>query len=149
MVRYLDGSVIAQLSNPDMRIPIAYGLGYPARIETGVADLDLAAIGKLNFAALTENQFPCVNLAYQAMAMGGTATAILNGANEVAVDSFLKEELPFRSIPKVIEFALSEVKAVPVGGLDDVLCADQHARAAAADWIKINSSTSIPLSMSP
>jgi 1-deoxy-D-xylulose-5-phosphate reductoisomerase len=149
MVRYRDGSVIAQLSNPDMRIPIAYGLGYPARMDTGVADLDLAAIGKLNFAALNDDQFPCVNLAYQAMATGGTATAILNGANEVAVDSFLKEALPFRSIPAVIEFALREIAAVPVRELDDVLRADRDARAAAADWIKIHTRASIPLDVSP
>ncbi len=148
MVRYRDGSVIAQLSNPDMRIPIAYGLGYPARMDTGVADLDLAAIGKLNFAALNDDQFPCVNLAYQAMATGGTATAILNGANEVAVDSFLKEALPFRSIPAVIEFALREIAAVPVRELDDVLRADQAARAAAADWIKTHTRASIPLGVS-
>ena len=148
MVRYRDGSVIAQLSNPDMRIPIAYGLGYPARMDTGVADLDLAAIGKLNFAALNNDQFPCVNLAYQAMATGGTATAILNGANEVAVDSFLKEALPFRSIPAVIEFALREIAAVPVRELDDVLRADQAARAAAADWIKTHTRASIPLGVS-
>ena len=148
MVRYRDGSVIAQLSNPDMRIPIAYGLGYPARIDTGVAELDLAAIGKLNFAALNYDQFPCVNLAYQAMAMGGTATAILNGANEVAVDSFLEEALPFRSIPAVIEFALREIAAVPVLELEDVLRADQAARAAAADWIKTHTRASIPLGVS-
>ena len=135
MVSYRDGSVLAQLSNPDMRTPIAYGLGYPARIDAGVADLDLAKIGKLNFEALNWDQFPCVRLAYDAMNAGGTATAILNAANEIAVDAFLREVLPFRAIPAVIEFVLQEIPAIPVRALDDVLRADDQARHAASDWI--------------
>ena len=136
MVSYCDGSVLAQMSNPDMRIPIAYGLGYPARIDAGVAELDLAKIAKLNFESLVQDQFPCVRLAYDAMASGGTATAILNGANEVAVDAFLREELPFSSIPDVIEFALKEIHPSPVHQLDDVLRSDRDAREAARDWIQ-------------
>ena len=129
-------SVLAQMSNPDMRIPIAYGLGYPARIDAGVAELDLAKIAKLNFESLVQDQFPCVRLAYDAMASGGTATAVLNGANEVAVEAFLREELPFRSIPKVIDFALKEIKAARVHKLDDVMRADRDARSVAQDWIR-------------
>ncbi len=136
MVSYCDGSVLAQMSNPDMRIPIAYGLGYPARIDAGVAELDLAKIAKLNFESLVQDQFPCVRLAYDAMASGGTATAVLNGANEVAVEAFLREELPFRSIPKVIDFALKEIKAARVHQLDDVMRADRDARSVAQDWIR-------------
>ena len=136
MVSYCDGSVLAQMSNPDMRTPIAYGLGYPARIEAGVVELDLAKIAKLNFESLDQDQFPCVRLAYDAMASGGTATAVLNGANEVAVDAFLREELPFSSIPDVIEFALKEIHPSPVHQLDDVLRSDRDAREAARDWIQ-------------
>ena len=136
MVSYCDGSVLAQMSNPDMRTPIAYGLGYPARIEAGVAELDLAKIAKLNFESLDDNQFPCVRLAYDAMASGGTATAILNGANEVAVEAFLREGLPFSAIPDVIEFALKEILPSPVRHLGDVLRADRDARTATQDWIQ-------------
>ena len=135
MVSYRDGSVLAQLSNPYMRTPIAYGLGYPARIDAGVEHLDLAKIGALNFEALNWDQFPCVRLAYDAMNAGGTATAILNAANEIAVDAFLREVLPFRAIPAVIEFVLKEIPAIPVRALDDVLRADDQARHAASDWI--------------
>lgn len=136
MVSYCDGSVLAQMSNPDMRIPIAYGLGYPARIDAGVAELDLAKIAKLNFESLVQDQFPCVRLAYDAMASGGTATAVLNGANEVAVEAFLREGLPFSAIPDVIEFALKEIPPSPVRHLDDVLRADRDARTATQDWIQ-------------
>ena len=136
MVSYCDGSVLAQMSNPDMRIPIAYGLGYPARIDAGVAELDLAKIAKLNFESLVQDQFPCVRLAYDAMASGGTATAVLNGANEVAVEAFLREGLPFSAIPDVIEFALKEIPPSPVRHLGDVLRADRDARTATQDWIQ-------------
>ncbi len=135
MVSYADGSVLAQMSNPDMRTPIAYGLGYPVRIDAGVSDLDLAKIGRLNFEALKPDQFPCVRLAYDAMARGGTATAILNAANEVAVDAFLRETLSFRAIASAIEFAMKEIEPLPVRELDDVLRADEAARAVVGDWI--------------
>ena len=136
MVRYADGSVLAQMSNPDMRTPIAYGLGYPARIDAGVEALDLAKIGRLNFERLDDDQFPCVRLAYEAMGSGGTATAVLNGANEVAVDAFLREILPFRAISSAIEFALKEIRGMPALQLDDVLRADRDARTAVHDWIR-------------
>src|SRR5207344_2598755 len=89
MVEYADGSVIAQLGNPDMRTPIAYALGYPERIEAGVSALDLTRAGNLQFAALDTVRFPCVRLAYEAMCRGGTAPAVLNAANEKAVEAFL------------------------------------------------------------
>ncbi len=136
MVQYRDGSVLAQMSNPDMRTPIAYGLGYPHRIEAGVAELDLAKIATLHFESLDRTRFPCVELAYRAIAFGGTATAILNAANEVGVESFLNEELPFFAIYDVIDFALREIRARPVQHLDDVLNADRDARAAARDWVR-------------
>ena len=136
MVGYRDGSVLAQMSNPDMRTPIAYGLGYPQRIEAGVAELDLARIGALHFESLDPVRFPCVELAYRAIGAGGTATAVLNAANEVAVESFLNEELPFSAIYDVIDFVLGEVSPRPVTHLDDVLAADCEARAAARDWVR-------------
>jgi 1-deoxy-D-xylulose-5-phosphate reductoisomerase len=136
MVCYRDGSVLAQMSNPDMRTPIAYGLGYPDRIGAGVAELDLASIGALHFEPLNRERFPCVELAYRAIEAGGTATAILNAANEVAVESFLNEELPFDAIYDVIESSLRQISATPVNHLDDVINADREARAAARDWLR-------------
>ncbi len=147
MVSYADGSVLAQMSNPDMRTPIAYGLGYPARIDAGVADLDLANIGRLNFEALNPDQFPCVQLAYDAMARGGTATAILNAANEVAVDAFLRETLSFRAIASAIEFAMKEIEPLPVRELDTVLRADEAARAVVGDWIAARGRTQVQVSI--
>lgn len=135
MVGYRDGSVLAQMSNPDMRTPIAYGLGYPQRIEAGVAELDLVKIGTLHFESLDPVRFPCVGLAYRAIAAGGTATAVLNAANEVAVESFLNEELSFSAIYDVIDFVLGRINPRPVTHLDDVLAADREARAAARDWV--------------
>ena len=150
MVSYRDGSVLAQLSNPDMRTPIAFGLGYPARIDAGVVDLDLAKIATLNFESLKIDQFPCVGLAYEAMRKGGTTTALLNAANEVAVDAFLREELPFRAIPTVIDFVLKEIAPSPIRQLADVLGADSAARLAAHDWISVHarSRTKIPQGVS-
>jgi 1-deoxy-D-xylulose-5-phosphate reductoisomerase len=135
MVCYRDGSVLAQMSNPDMRTPIAYGLSFPERIEAGVAQLDLAKIGTLHFETLDRARFPCVELAYQAIASGGTATAILNAANEVAVESFLDGALAFSAIYDVIDFALREIPAKPARQLEDVLNADRDARSVARDWV--------------
>jgi len=130
MVTYRDGSVIAQMGNPDMRTPIAYGLGFPDRISAGVAALDLAAIGKLEFESIDLARFPCVRLAYEAMRRGGTAPAILNAANEVAVEAFLDQRLRFVDIPNVIEDVLSRASIGPAETLAEILAADQAARAA-------------------
>ena len=99
MVQYLDGSVLAQMGNPDMRTPIAYGLGWPERIDSGVAPLDLVATARLDFEAPDEARFPCLRLAREAVAAGGTAMAICNAANEVAVAAFLDEKIRFTDIP--------------------------------------------------
>jgi 1-deoxy-D-xylulose-5-phosphate reductoisomerase len=131
MVEYLDGSVIAQLGNPDMRTPIAYGLAYPERIDAGVSALDLAKAGKLEFQALDTERFPCVGLAFSTLKRGGTAPAILNAANEVAVEAFLAGKLAFLDIPAVIEEVLSEVGINEAHSLEQVLQADASARAAA------------------
>jgi 1-deoxy-D-xylulose-5-phosphate reductoisomerase len=135
MVQYIDGSVIAQLGNPDMRTPIAYALAYPERIEAGVASLDLFAIAKLDFAAPDFQRFPCLSLAYQALRAGGTVPALLNAANEVAVAAFLERKIAFLDIPCLIESVMGKVSRKEVNALQDVLDADAAARRAAEEWI--------------
>jgi 1-deoxy-D-xylulose-5-phosphate reductoisomerase len=131
MVEYADGSVIAQLGHPDMRTPIAQALAHPERIDAGVGALDLARIGGLTFEAPDFARFRALALAYEVLAAGGTAPAVFNAANEVAVTAFLARDLSFNRITDVIETALARVAAGPVRSLDDVLEADRSARAAA------------------
>jgi 1-deoxy-D-xylulose-5-phosphate reductoisomerase len=131
MVEYADGSVIAQLGNPDMRTPIAHALAYPERIEAGVEPLDLFKVGTLDFERPDFGRFPCLRLAYEALERGGNAPAVLNAANEVAVAAFLAGDLAFTRIPAVIEAALSDVPQGAVTSLQDVLAADAAGRAAA------------------
>jgi 1-deoxy-D-xylulose-5-phosphate reductoisomerase len=135
LVEYVDGSMIAQLSNPDMRVPIAHALGFPDRIESGAMPLDLGAIGQLSFERPDFDRFPCLALAYAALRAGGSASAVLNAANEVAVEAFLAGRLPFTRIPDVIEAALAAVPAAPAGSLGNVLDADARARKAAASTV--------------
>ena len=135
MVEYVDGSVLAQLGNPDMRTPIAHALGLPDRIETEVASLDMFKIGRLNFEAPDFKRFPCLGLAYQALAAGGSTPAILNAANEVAVESFLKRRMPFTAIPIMIEQVMQSVSRKDIASLEDVLEADREARETAHDWL--------------
>jgi 1-deoxy-D-xylulose-5-phosphate reductoisomerase len=131
MVEYADGSVIAQLGNPDMRTPIAYALAYPDRIEAGVEPLDLCRIGALNFERPDFKRFPCLRLACEALARGGNAPAVLNAANEIAVEAFLGGSLAFTRIPEVIEQTLASIAWEEVATLEDVLAADTVAREAA------------------
>jgi len=135
MVEYLDGSVIAQLGNPDMRTPIAYALGYPERIAAGVSPLDLARAGKLEFEALDMQRFPCVRLAFEVLRRGGTAATILNAANERAVDAFLARRLAFIDIPRIIETVLASVAITDATSLDEIMAADTKARQAADERI--------------
>ena len=135
MVEYVDGSVLAQLGNPDMRTPIAHALGLPDRIETEVASLDMFKIGRLNFEAPDFKRFPCLGLAYQALAAGGSTPAILNAANEVAVESFLKRRMPFTAIPVMIEKVMQSVSRKDIATLEDVLEADREARETAHDLL--------------
>jgi 1-deoxy-D-xylulose-5-phosphate reductoisomerase len=128
MVEYVDGSVLAQLGNPDMRTPIAYALGYPNRIESGVASLDLLGIAKLEFEAPDTKRFPCLQLAYDALRLGGTAPAILNAVNEVAVAAFLNKQIHFLEIASLIEKALNTIKATPVTSLAQLIAIDEEAR---------------------
>lgn len=128
MVSYNDGSVLAQLGNPDMRTPIAHALGWPERIESGVEPLDIFSVANFEFEKPDLQRFPCLRLAYEAMQTGGTATTILNAANEVAVDAFLQETIGFLQIPELIESALSGVKVEQANTLDCVLHADKQTR---------------------
>jgi len=132
LVEYIDGSMIAQLSNPDMRVPIAHALGFPERIESGAKSLDLAALKGLSFERPDEARFPCLSLAYAALRAGGTAPAVLNAANEMAVEAFLAARLPFTAIARVIADTLAALPARPAAGLDEVLAADDQARRFAA-----------------
>jgi 1-deoxy-D-xylulose-5-phosphate reductoisomerase len=128
MVEYADGSVIAQLGNPDMRTPIAHALAYPERIEAGVESLDLSRVGRLDFAQPDFVRFPALRLGYRALEEGGTSPATLNAANEIAVAAFLERRLPFLAITAVIEAVMNEMCTRPVASLDDVLEADAAAR---------------------
>jgi len=128
MVEYVDGSVLAQLGNPDMRTPIAYALGWPERCESGVEPLDLFDVKRLDFEPPDLNRFPCLRLAREAMELGGTSTAILNAANEQAVAAFLDERIPFTMIPELIEKALENVTGRPADTIEIVLEDDVKAR---------------------
>ena len=128
LVEYVDGSVIAQLSNPDMRVPIAHALGFPDRIESGAKPLDLVALRSLTFELADPARFPCLRLAYEALQAGGTAPAILNAANEVAVEAFLGGRLPFTAIPRVVEETLAALPAEAADDLEAILAADRDAR---------------------
>jgi len=131
MVEYVDGSVLAQLGTTDMQIPIQYALTYPSRSEAPVRRLDLAKLGRLHFHEPDRAKFPCVGLAYAAGRKGGTAPAVLNAANEVAVRRFLEGGLRFDRISRIIEEVLSRHRALTSGGLDAILSADRWARAEA------------------
>jgi 1-deoxy-D-xylulose-5-phosphate reductoisomerase len=135
MVQYIDGSVLAQLGNPDMRTPIAHAMGYPDRIDSGVAPLDMFAVAHLDFESPDFECFPCLRLAYKALAVGGNMPAILNAANEIAVESFLNEQMPFTAIPLMIEQVMLTIQHEEITTLDDVLKADRLARAAAHEWL--------------
>ncbi|WP_106478949.1 1-deoxy-D-xylulose-5-phosphate reductoisomerase [Phytohalomonas tamaricis] len=128
MAAYNDGSVLAQLGNPDMRTPIAFGLAWPERIDAGVEMLDLFAIGRLDFEAPDERRFPCLRLAREAMNAGDSAPAVLNAANEIAVQAFLEDQLAFVSIPELVEAVLISQPLQPITDLDSVLEYDRRAR---------------------
>jgi 1-deoxy-D-xylulose-5-phosphate reductoisomerase len=131
LVEYIDGSVLAQLGNPDMRTPIAHALAYPERIDAGVQALDLFAIGSLQFERPDLDRFPCLRLAYRALEAGGNAPVVLNAANEVAVANFLAGRLPFARIAGLVEEVLARTTPGRVRTLEDVLTADAQARIAA------------------
>ena len=135
MVRYRDGSVIAQLGQPDMRTPIAYGLAWPDRIDAGVPSLNLAQLATLQFSEPDLDRFPCLALAFEAAKIGGTAPAILNAANEIAVAAFLDQRLPYLQIADAVRATLSAVQSVSASSIAVVLDADAQARRTAAQFI--------------
>ena len=136
MVSYVDGSVLAQLGNPDMRTPIAYALAYPERIASGVAPLDLTSIAQLRFERPDLQRFPCLKLAYDALQAGGSAPALMNAANEVAVEAFLNRQIGFRMIDQLIARVMDTVPYEPVTDMAGLLEQDRRARDAAREYLK-------------
>lgn len=136
MVEYIDGSILAQLGNPDMRTPIAYGLGYPERLSSGVSSLDLLTTARLDFCAPDTIRFPCLRIAYDALNAGGTTPAILNAANEIAVEAFLAEKIGFMDIPNIIDGVLSVAKVEHVESIEQLVVVDTMARQSATMLIK-------------
>ncbi len=128
MVRYVDGSVLAQMGSPDMCTPIAHALAYPKRVATRTRPLDLAELGRLSFFPLDEETFPAIRVARAALAVEGTAPAVLNAANEVAVQAFLNKRIGFTDIVPLIRHALDTIPSTPVSSLDEVFDADTKAR---------------------
>jgi len=128
MVSYNDGSVLAQLGNPDMRTPIAHAMAWPDRMASGVEPLDIFKVAQLNFQEPDFSRFVCLKLAYDALRSGGTAPAILNAANEVAVDAFLSERIAFTRIAEVVEQTLNQLESQVVDSMETILTADNQAR---------------------
>lgn len=135
LVDYVDGSVLAQLGNPDMRTPIAHALAWPQRIDSGVAPLDLYQLARMDFFEPDLEKFVCLRLAREAAEQGGTAPAILNAANEVAVAGFLAGQTGFLQIAQIIERTLQQVAGSAADSLETILAADRQARAVAGQWL--------------
>ncbi len=135
MVSYNDGSVLAQMGNPDMRTPIAHAMAWPDRIQSGVEPLDIFEVAKLDFEKPDFERFPCLAMAYEALKIGGIATTALNAANEIAVDAFLNKALAFTNIAKVIEKTLENTKNMTPNNLQDILQADSEARCISKEWV--------------
>ena len=135
MVQYVDGSVLAQLGNPDMRTPIAHALAWPERIVSGVASLNLFDIARLDFEIPDMERFPSLRLASEAMTAGGTSTAIMNAANEIAVEAFLNKQIRFTAIPELVEETLENISGVEADSIDTVLAADTEARQFALAYV--------------
>lgn len=136
MVSYTDGSVLAQLGNPDMRTPIAHALAWPERMVSGVEPLDLFTVGNLQFEYPDMKRFPCLQLAYEAIRLGGSAPAILNAANEIAVENFLKGELEFTQISPLIDRVLNQMPTIECHDLESLLAIDTEARTVAEQWAR-------------
>jgi 1-deoxy-D-xylulose-5-phosphate reductoisomerase len=135
MVRYRDGSVMAQLGQPDMRTPIAFGLAWPNRIHAGVAPLNLTQLSGLHFTEPELKRFPCLALAFAAAKQGGTSPTILNAANEIAVAAFLSGKLPYLRIAQVVEATLNHLESKQAQSIEDVLESDRKAREAATTYL--------------
>jgi len=136
MIEFEDGAVLAQLGNPDMRGPIGYAMGYPGRLPYDARPLDFASLGHLDFTAPDTDRFPCLAMAREALEAGGSASVILNGANEAAVAAFLAGRVPFGRIPEVIRAALDAIPITAIAGIGDVYEADKRARVFAENQLK-------------
>jgi len=145
MVEYVDGSILAQMGQPDMRTPIAHALAWPERIASGVNSLDLINMGHLEFTEPDMRRYPCLLLAKEAMLQSGTATAILNAANEVAVQAFLDRELNFTDIAKTVEYTLEQITVEPALSIDTVTKTDARARQVAQEFIQAQQFNTIRL----
>ncbi|MGZ8232857.1 1-deoxy-D-xylulose-5-phosphate reductoisomerase, partial [Methylobacter tundripaludum] len=128
MVDYVDGTVLAQMGNPDMRIPIAYSMAWPERFDSGVDPLNIFDVGRMDFEEPNLERFPCLRLAFEAIEAGGTMPTVLNAANEIAVEAFLNEQVRFTDIPVIIERCMKKFEAKPADTLEIILTADQQAR---------------------
>lgn len=140
MVQYCDGSVLAQMGQPDMRTPIAYGMAWPERIDSGVKALDLFAVARLDFEQPDEDSFACLRLAKDAFCAGGTMPAVLNAANEIAVAAFLQEQIAFTVIPELIRAVMQQHSVQAASSLAPILAADHWAREQSAQWLQTHSS---------
>jgi 1-deoxy-D-xylulose-5-phosphate reductoisomerase len=136
LVEYTDGSTLAQMGNPDMRTPIAHALAWPDRIESGVSRLDLFSVARLDFEPPDESRFPCLTLAFRAVREGGSSPAVLNAANEIAVEAFLDSRIAFTSITDVIASVMNQLPVTEVTELDQILEIDSQARAMARQLIQ-------------
>ncbi|MBI3016076.1 MAG: 1-deoxy-D-xylulose-5-phosphate reductoisomerase [Candidatus Tectomicrobia bacterium] len=136
MVEFVDGSVMAQMGIPDMRIPISYALSYPDRLPNDLPPLDLVQIGRLEFYSPDTEKFPCLAQAFEALRQGGTMPAVLNGANEVAVEAFLQERIGFTDIPRLVEGTMAQHRIIRSPSLNDLLEADAWVRREGARWVK-------------
>jgi 1-deoxy-D-xylulose-5-phosphate reductoisomerase len=134
MVQFIDGTILAQISEHDMKIPIHYALFYPNRTINNFSRLDLAKVGQLTFKKPNFKKFPCIKLAYQAAEIGGTMPAVLNGANEIAVNAFLNSQISFSEIPLIIQYTMKEHKPKYSPNINDILDADYWAREMALDY---------------
>ena len=136
MVDYVDGSVLAQMGNPDMRIPIAHAMAWPERFDSGVAPLDIFGVQHMDFEPANLKRFPCLRLAMEAIKAGGIMPTVLNAANEIAVEAFLNEQIRFTDIPVVIEQSMGKFSATQADTLEHILEADEQARAQAHQVIE-------------
>jgi 1-deoxy-D-xylulose-5-phosphate reductoisomerase len=128
MVDYVDGSVLAQMGNPDMRTPIAYAMAWPERFDSGVTPLNIFEVGHMDFEQPDLQRFPCLRLAYEAIKAGGIMPTVLNAANEVAVEAFLNEQVRFTDIARIIERSMAQFTADTADTLEHILEADRQAR---------------------
>ena len=136
MVEFVDGSILAQMGIPDMRVPISYALMWPERMELDLPSLNLFEMGRLTFEPPDYDSFPCLRLAFKALEMGGTATTVLNAANEVAVEAFLHRRIPYLAIPEIIDRVLSDITPQEMESLDQVLQDDALARLKAEQYVQ-------------